>query len=109
MKKNILKYICAGFVICGMASCLNLDPKDSLGDNLVWSKADNFQLFANQFYGWTRDMGSGTDYQNGVADGAHSDYRSDLICTNSVNTYSQGTNAIPEKDGNFTSIYKRIY
>ena len=92
-----------------LTSCLNLDPKDSLGDNLVWNKADNFQLFANQFYGWTRDLGSGTDYQNGVSDGVHSDYRSDLVCTSAVNTYSQGTNAIPEKDGNFTSLYKRIY
>ena len=92
-----------------MTSCLNLDPKDSLGDNLVWNKADNFQLFANQFYGWTRDLGGGTDYQNGVSDGVHSDYRSDLICTSSVNTYSQGTNAIPEKDGNFTRLYKNIY
>jgi hypothetical protein len=88
---------------------MNLDPKDSLGDNLVWNKAENFQLFANQFYGWTRDLGNGTDYQNGLSDGVHSDYRSDLICTSSVNTYSKGTNAIPEKDGNFTSIYKRIY
>ena len=92
-----------------LCSCLNLDPKDSLGDNLVWNKADNFQLFANQFYGWTRDLGAGTDYMNGVSDGVHSDYRSDLICTSSVNTYSQGTNAIPEKDGNFTALYKRIY
>jgi len=88
---------------------MNLDPMDSMGDNLVWNKADNFQLFANQFYGWTRDLGSGTDYQNGISDGVHSDYRSDLVCTNSVNTYSQGTNAIPEKDGNFTALYKRIY
>ncbi len=92
-----------------LTSCLDLEPKDSLGDNLVWDKADNYQLFANQFYGWTRDLGNGTDYQNGVSDGVHSDYRSDLICTSSINTYSQGTNSIPEKDGNFTSIYKRIY
>lgn len=92
-----------------LTSCLDLEPKDSLGDNLVWDKADNFQLFANQFYGWTRDLGNGTDYQNGVSDGVHSDYRSDLICTSSINTYSQGTNSIPEKDGNFTSIYRRIY
>ena len=92
-----------------MTSCMDLDPKDSMGDNLVWNKAENFQLFANQFYGWTRDIGGGTDYQNGVSDGVHSDYRSDLICTSSVNTYSQGTNAIPEKDGNFTRLYKNIY
>lgn len=107
--KQIKYIICAICVICGFVSCLNLDPKDSLGDNLVWNKADNFQLFANQFYGWTRDLGNGTDYQNGVSDGVHSDYRSDLICTASVNTYSQGTNAIPEKDGNYTTLYKRIY
>ena len=110
---SIKKIICSCLVCCGitatLTSCMNLDPKDSLGDNLVWNKADNFQLFANQFYGWTRDLGSGTDYQNGISDGVHSDYRSDLICTSSVNTYSQGTNAIPEKDGNFTSLYKRIY
>ena len=107
--KYIIKSLCAICVICGFASCLNLEPKDSLGDNLVWNKAENFQLFANQFYGWTRDLGSGTDYQNGISDGVHSDYRSDLICTSSVNTYSQGTNSIPEKDGNFNSLYKRIY
>jgi len=108
VRKQILHFSLFTFTLI-MASCLDLDPKDSLGDNLVWNKADNFQLFANQFYGWTRDLGSGTDYQNGISDGVHSDYRSDLICTNSVNTYSQGTNAIPEKDGNFTSLYKRIY
>ncbi len=107
--KQIKYIICAICVICGFASCLDLEPKDSLGDNLVWDKADNYQLFANQFYGWTRDLGNGTDYQNGVSDGVHSDYRSDLICTSSINTYSQGTNSIPEKDGNFTSIYRRIY
>lgn len=110
---NIKKILAGCLVCCGVAatltSCMDLDPKDSMGDNLVWSKADNFQLFANQFYGWTRDLGSSADYQNGVSDGVHSDYRSDLICTSSVNTYSQGTNAIPEKDGNFTTLYKRIY
>lgn len=90
-------------------SCLDLDPKDSLGDNLVWSKAGNYQLFANQFYGWTRDLGNSTDYQNGVSDGVHSDFRSDLICTSSVNVYSQGTNSIPAKDENFGSLYKRLY
>lgn len=105
----IKKSLCAICVICGFTSCLNLDPKDSLGDNLVWNKAENFQLFANQFYGWTRDLAGGSDYQNGISDGVHSDYRSDLICTSSVNTYSQGTNSIPDKDGNFNALYKRIY
>ena len=88
---------------------MDLDPKDSMGDNLVWNKAENFQLYANQFYGWTRDLQNSTDYQSGLSDGVHSDYRSDLICTSSMNTYSMGTNVIPEKDDNFTALYKRIY
>ena len=92
-----------------LTSCMDLDPKDSLGDNLVWNKADNFELFANQFYGWTRDLGNGTDYQHGISDGVHSDYRSDLVCASSISTYSQGTNAIPASDANFTALYKRIY
>ena len=112
VKTKMKWLLCAAFFTLHSSlfiSCTNLDPQDSLGDNLVWNKAENFQLFANQFYGWTRDMQSGTDYQNGISDGVHSDYRSDLICTSAVNVYSQGTNTIPEKDGNFTSIYKRIY
>lgn len=92
-----------------LTACMNLDPKDSIGDNLVWSTADNFQLFTNQFYGWTRDLQSGTDYQNGLSDGVHSDYRSDLCCTSDENKYSQGANSIEATDGNYGSIYKRIY
>lgn len=111
--KYIKKIIAAGFVCCCMmatlTSCMDLDPKADLGDNLVWSKADNFQLFANQFYGWTRDFQQGANYASGLSDGPHSDYRSDLVCTSSINTYSQGTNAIPATDGNYTTLYKRIY
>lgn len=106
---NILKTACLGIVSMLATSCLDLDPKDSLGDNLVWNSAENFQLFANQFYGWTRDMQQGTNYQNGLSDGVHSDYRSDLCCTSSLNTYSQGTNTIPATDGNYTTLYTRIY
>lgn len=92
-----------------LTGCMNLDPMDSLGDNLVWDKAEKFQLFANQFYGWTRDFNSGSDYQHGLSDGVHSDYRSDLVCTSSMNEYSQGTNSVPATDGNYTALYKRIY
>lgn len=106
---NILKTACFGLVSMLATSCLDLDPKDSLGDNNVWNKADNFQLFANQFYGWTRDLQQGTNYQNGLSDGVHSDYRSDLCCTSSLNTYSQGTNTIPATDGNYSTLYNRIY
>lgn len=92
-------------------SCLDLDPQAQMGDNLVWNKAENFQLFANQFYGWTRDFNlSGTaTYGNAFSDGPHSDYRSDLLATSSVNVYSQGTNSIPSEDANYTNLYKRIY
>ena len=111
--KSIKKIIAGCFVCCNivaaLTSCMDLDPKADMGDNLVWNKADNFQLFANQFYGWTRDFQAGADYQSGVSDGPHSDYRSDLICASSINTYSQGTNAIPATDGNYTTLYKRIY
>lgn len=99
----------AAAMTLSLTGCLDLDPKDSLGDNLVWNKADNFQLFANQFYGWTRDLQSGTDYQNTLGGGVHSDNRSDIVCQSSQNVYSMGTNTVPEKDGNFTSLYKRIY
>lgn len=106
---NILKTACFGMVSLLATSCLDLDPKDSLGDNNVWNKADNFQLFANQFYAWTRDMQQGKDYQNGLSDGVHSDYRSDLCCATNLNVYSQGTNTIPASDDNYTSLYNRIY
>lgn len=94
-----------------MISCLDLDPKAQMGDNLVWNKADNFQLFANQFYSWSRDFSLSADknYGNGVYDGPHSDYRSDLVAAASVNTYSQGTNVIPSEDANYTALYKQIY
>ena len=104
-----IKVACLAMVSLLATSCLDLDPKDSLGDNMVWNKASNFELFANQFYGWTRDFYSGTGYQNGLSDGVHSDYRSDLTCASSINSYSQGTNTIPATDGNYTTLYTRIY
>lgn len=99
----------AAAMTLSLTGCLDLEPKDSLGDNLVWNKADNFQLFANQFYGWTHDLQSGTDYQNTLGGGVHSDHRSDIVCQSSQNVYSMGTNTVPEKDGNYTALYKRIY
>ena len=39
-------------------SCLDLDPKDQLAESNLWSSPSDFQLFANQFYSWTRDFGS---------------------------------------------------
>ncbi len=110
-KIQLIKAACLSLLSLFTVSCLDLEPKAQLGDNLVWNKADNFQLFANQFYSWTRDfqLSSSSTYGNGVSDGPHSDYRSDLIATSSINTYSQGTNVIPSEDANYTTLYKQIY
>ena len=109
-KIHYIKVTFLSFIALVVSSCLNLDPLAEMGDNLVWDKAENFQLYANQFYGWTRDFQMGdNNYGAGTSDGPHSDYRSDLIATSSVNTYSQGTNTIPAEDKNYTTLYTRIY
>ena len=54
--KQYIKLVCLASFTVTAASCLDLEPKADLGDNLVWNKADNFQLFANQFYGWLPDF-----------------------------------------------------
>ncbi|MCF0176869.1 MAG: RagB/SusD family nutrient uptake outer membrane protein [Bacteroidales bacterium] len=102
--KKIINIIAIALSALALSSCLDLSPKAQLADNHVWSKAENYQLFANQFYGWTRDF-------NGCfSDGPHSDMRSDLICSmNNRNDYSAGANAIPASDGNYGTQYKRIY
>lgn len=106
MNMKLRQYIttaCISSLAFLAASCLDLEPKDSLSDNNVWNKADNFQLFANQFYGWTRDFSSA------IGDNVHSDFRSDLVCASTPNIYSQGTNSIPTSDGNYTGNYTKIY
>ena len=86
------------------ASCMDLSPKAQISDAQVWSKAENFSLFANQFYGWTRD------FSGCFTDGFHSDLRSDLLCSlSSVNVYSQGTNSVPSTDSEYNGFYKKIY
>ena len=56
--RQYIKLVCLAFFTVTTTSCLDLEPKADLGDNLVWNKADNFQLFANQFYGWLPDFSS---------------------------------------------------
>lgn len=108
--KKYFKIACLSLMTLASTSCLDLNPLADMGDNLVWNKAENFQLFANQFYSYTRDFQMGdNNYGAGVNDGPHSDYRSDLIATSSLNLYSQGTNSIPSEDKNYTTLYKRIY
>lgn len=83
-------------------SCLDLDPQDQLSDPTIWKTPNDYQLFANQFYGWTRDFGSA------VYDAPHSDTRSDLMTSSTYNDYSKGINVIPLTDGNYTDNYNRI-
>lgn len=104
-----IKLACMAMASMAMVSCLDFSPEAQMNDDSVWSKANNFQLFANQFYTYTRDIQSGASYQYAVSDGPHSDLRSDLIAEANVNVYSQGTNTIPQSDGNYTTLYRQIY
>ena len=98
-----LKAILVMALGCLTYSCLDLDPKDQIADGNYWQEASDFKLFANQFYGWTRD------FSNSVYDAPHSDKRSDLILDKSgTNVYSNGTNSIPTGDNNYTDNYNRI-
>ena len=109
-KKHYITAACFSLMSLFTTSCLDLQPQAQLNDSLVWTTAENFQLFSNQFYGWTRDFYlSGTaTYGNGFSDGPHSDFRSDLmVSSSSINVYSQGTNSIPSTDDNYTNLYKR--
>lgn len=101
--KQYIKAACLFSFVAVTTSYMDLEPLSDLGDNLVWDNAANFQLFANQFYSWPHD------FDRAVSDEPHSDYRSDLVAGSSMNVYSQGTNAIPATDANYTKLYKRIY
>ena len=100
---NYIKAACLALMGAFTASCMELEPEADMGDSQVWSSADNFQLFANQFYSWTRD------FTTSLVDSPHSDMRSDLMCATAINTYSQGTNTIPTTDSNYDNAYQRIY
>lgn len=103
MKKYTVHAILAIMMGCLLQSCLDLDPKDQIADGNYWQTPTDFKLFANQFYGWTRD------FSNSVYDAPHSDKRSDLIMDKGgTNNFSNGTNTVPSKDNNYTDAYKRI-
>lgn len=103
MKLNKIKYL---FIIAAglsLHSCLDLEPQDQLGGNKMWKTVNDYQNFANNFYGWTRDFGStlrGGSY--------HSDEHSDLLTAASIDIISKGTNTQPSSDGVYTSNYAHI-
>ncbi len=106
--KRIINILSIAAAALFASACMDLSPKAQLSDTQVWSQATNFSLFANQFYGWTRDF-DGADYMRSWTDGVHSDTRSDLVATPNLNVYSAGSNSIPSTDGNYGTLYKRIY
>ena len=111
MKHIILKLASIAGAALTAVSCLDFSPEKQLSDTQVWDKADNFTLFADEFYEWTSDFRASTSltYMNRVADGPHADTRSDLMCEASINNFSAGNNSIPSTDENYRQIYKRLY
>lgn len=101
MKHYIVKFF-GLLALCAMTSCLDFEPESQLGDTALWKSANDFKLFANQFYGWTRDFNAG------VNDSPHSDLRSDILTTGGGNMYSAGNIQIPASDGTYTGAYDRI-
>ena len=69
MKKHLIGL---SFVVCllsfsmSLTSCMDFEPEAELSDAQVWDKAANYQLFANQFYGYLHDIQANTSggYQN---------------------------------------------
>lgn len=106
--KRIINILSIAAAALFASACMDLSPKAQLSDAQVWSSPANYSLFANQFYGWTRDF-QGSDYMCSWTDGVHSDTRSDLVATPNLNVYSAGSNSIPSTDGNYGTLYKRIY
>lgn len=97
----LLLTIAVGFMF---HSCLDLDPQDQLAETNIWKTPSDYKLFANQFYGWTRDFSSS------VYDAPHSDKRSDIIydSNDKNNVYRNGTNGLTETNSNYNDAYKRI-
>ena len=106
--KRIINILSIAAAALFASACMDLSPKAQLSDAQVWSSPANYSLFANQFYGWTRDF-QGSNYMCSWTDGVHSDTRSDLVATPNLNVYSAGSNSIPSTDSNYGTLYKRIY
>lgn len=100
--KNIISTVCLTAVSLLATSCLDFDPKDKLADGNVWTSEANFAYFANNFYQWTRD------FSTALYDAPHSDVRSDLVVSTSINEYSHGNNSLTTSDGNYTGAYSHI-
>ena len=101
MKKLKLHIILGLAAALAFPSCLDFDPKTQLADTNYWSTPDQFKLFATQFYGWPLDF-------RRLDNSPHSDGRSDLKTSTTLDLYSNGTNTVPTSDNNYTDNYNRI-
>ena len=108
MKKNHFQYIplLACFLILFQYSCnklVDLKPINEISDANFWTTPDQFRLAANEFYTYLRTF---TDVIN---DAPHADRRADFQYIGSApNSFSSGTNSIPQTDGNWNSAYARL-
>ena len=101
--KKFIKYIAIGAFALASASCLELSPKDQLSDPDLWGKPGDFESFANKFYDWMPNFGMIYD------DNFHCDKRSDLVSDKGGrNMYADGTNTVPQGDGDYSGAYSRI-
>lgn len=100
--KKIFKYMAMALMALASTSCLNLSPQDQLSEDDLWGKPGDYESFANVFYGWLPDFGT-------IYDNLHADKRSDLVRDKSgVNTFANGTNSVPQGDGDYTGSYSNI-
>ncbi len=100
--KTLFKHIAFGALALMSASCLELNPKDQLADPDLWQKPGDFESFANKFYDWMPTFDQ-------VYDNLHADKRSDLLMDkNAKNVFANGTNTVPEGDGDYTGAYSHI-
>ena len=53
---NTIKTILLLAVVVILPSCLDLDPQDQMSDANLWQTPNDYKLYANQFYEWTRDF-----------------------------------------------------
>lgn len=100
--KKTFKYMAFGLVALASASCLNLNPQDQLAETDLWGKPGDFESFANVFYNWIPDFGT-------VYDNIHADKRSDLVRDKGgINVFANGTNTVPQGDGDYSGAYSNI-
>ncbi len=97
---------CMALALSGCNKMLNLNPIGQLSSAGYWSSANDFQLAANEFYTYEMTY-SKLFFDGGSYNNPHSDYRSDLTATRG-NVFSNGSNAVPNTDGNYSTDYSNI-